>query len=89
MKEKTLKKLQRFTQERDSLLDELQGLPDEKLNSQPAPDKWSINQVLNHLLMAETGSLKYLQKKLSSDQKLPRIGLLNNIRITTLTRVSL
>lgn len=41
----------------------LETMPESQLKYQPAPDKWSILQVTEHLLGAEESSLYYLKKK--------------------------
>lgn len=43
--------------------DLLQKLPEKTLKSQPSRDKWSILQVIEHLIGAEESSLHYLQRK--------------------------
>ncbi len=48
---------------RKALFDSLQKYPDEVLNKQPAPGKWSVVQVMEHLMASEGASLQYLKKK--------------------------
>ena len=48
---------------RKKLLDELKKYPDELLNKKPLPEAWSAIQVMEHLMISEEASLKYLQKK--------------------------
>lgn len=43
--------------------DLLQKLPEQTLKTQPIPGKWSILQVVEHLVGAEESSLQYLQRK--------------------------
>lgn len=38
----------------------------------PGPGEWSAAQVVQHLLLAETGIMAYLQKKLASQEQLRR-----------------
>ncbi len=49
--------------QRKDLFNELKGYSDELLNKKPAPEKWSVAEVIAHLITAEEMSLKYLQKK--------------------------
>lgn len=53
-----------------ALFSELERYPHDVLNASPAPGKWSVMQVLQHLLRSESLSLAYLQKKWSYDPKL-------------------
>ncbi len=48
---------------RKALFASLKPYSDEVLNRKPAPDAWSVNEVIDHLLIAEEASLQYLQKK--------------------------
>ena len=52
------------------LFEELKVHSNNVLNKKPKPDKWSTLQVLYHLQLAEAGSLKYVQKKLSFNPEL-------------------
>ncbi len=74
------KKLEILNGELDKLVNQLQGITHEQFNSSPAPDKWSAAQIMNHLMLAESGSLKYCQKKLSFDPDLPPVGLKTYLR---------
>lgn len=53
----------------------------EQLNSKPAPGQWSAMQVINHVMMAEAGSLNYLKKKLSDPSAIKKAGIGSTIRI--------
>jgi uncharacterized damage-inducible protein DinB len=59
-------------QQKDNLLNELSSLSIEKLNSAPA-GKWSIAQIVAHLITAERLSIQYMQKLivLIISQRLP------------------
>jgi len=48
------------------LYNKLQEFDSELLHRKPSPDSWSVLQVINHLIISETGTLKYLQKKIQS-----------------------
>lgn len=58
---------------RQQLLDELRSVSAEKLQTSPAPGKWSVAQVFYHLNKAEGMSVLYVSKK--------RLDV-NNLRIT-------
>ena len=48
--------------QRTALLAELQPLPPERLAAKLAPDTWSLNEVVEHLVIAEELSLKALER---------------------------
>ena len=75
MTAKVEKLWQAVEQQRIDLFNELERVDPALLNRQPAPSTWTANQNLEHLLRAETSSLSYLQKKLSSGGKgIPKAG---------------
>jgi len=49
--------------ERKQLFNELKGYSDDIINKKPAAEKWSVAEVIAHLITAEEMSLKYLLKK--------------------------
>jgi hypothetical protein len=49
--------------QRHVLLSTLKNLPSEKLDNH-APNKWSINQIIAHLISAEQLSVRYINKKI-------------------------
>lgn len=67
----------KFEQNRKSLLDSLQSVQGEKLNLPPAADKWSVIQILNHLIMAESGTFGYLKKKIQGIDSLEKTSFTN------------
>lgn len=50
--------------DRKALFTELKQYTDELLNKKPAPEAWSVAEVIGHLLTAEEMSLAYLKKKM-------------------------
>jgi uncharacterized damage-inducible protein DinB len=72
---------QKLEQQRIDLFNELDRIEPSLLNRQPAPSAWTANQNLEHLLRAETTSLSYLQKKLSSGgDGIPKAGFKSSWR---------
>lgn len=51
-----------FQQTRDQLLKSLEGLTDAQLKFKPALDRWSINECLEHIILAEKGMYDMEQK---------------------------
>lgn len=51
---------------REQLFKDLEQYTEDQLNFKPSTDEWSILEVMNHLMMAEGGSVLYVQKKLTN-----------------------
>lgn len=54
----------RMERERKAFLDSVSHIPEDLLEQSPATGKWSIAQIVVHLVQAETSALSYLRKKL-------------------------
>jgi len=63
------------------LLRDLKAHSDKDLNWNPKPGKWSVLQVMQHLMKAEDLSLKYVQKKLSFEPELKNVGILGPMKV--------
>ena len=63
------KQFKQLEQERKNLFNELKNYSDEVINKKPAPEKWSVAEVIAHLITAEEMSLKYLSKKIQDTSK--------------------
>jgi len=80
-----LVRLDRIDHMLDTLHAQLQYLPDELLNQKPGLEKWSILQVLHHLLIAEKLSAMYVHKKTSSGiDDIPKAPLSGYLRLASL-----
>ncbi len=66
--------------EQQELLEKLSKHSNEQLNKKPADGGWSPMEVIQHLVIAETGTLKYIQKKLSFDPKLEKTGFIQTMK---------
>lgn len=71
----------RLEQERITLLTTLATFPESTLSSTPAEGKWSIDQILIHLLTSEQLTLAYLKKKSLGIDQLGNSGLSASIRM--------
>jgi hypothetical protein len=49
--------------DRTRLLSSLSNLPDDLLTHSPAPSRWSVNQILTHIVASEKISIGYIKKK--------------------------
>ncbi|WP_210515966.1 DinB family protein [Hymenobacter terricola] len=47
----------------------------------PAPGNWSATQVVHHLFFIESNIVQYVQKKIQSEELLPKVGLLTRLRV--------
>lgn len=66
--------------QRKNLIDEVGKLTHEQQNFSPSPETWSILQVFNHLITAETNSLKYMSKKIQGIATIRKAGVPAMIR---------
>ena len=69
------KQFKRIEEHRKSLLDEISKLSHTQQNFKPAPESWSILQVVNHLLYAETNVVKYMLKKIQGISTVEKAGV--------------
>lgn len=69
--------------DRNTLILTLKSLLPEKLQQAPQ-GKWSINQILAHLIAAEKLSIRYLQKKILGIKEADDTGLWEEIKIKVL-----
>ncbi len=71
----------KLEQDRLSLFQFLEKQTPSVLNQKPAPDKWSVNQNIFHLIGAESASLAYMKKKLSfGTDNIPQAGFKSHWR---------
>jgi uncharacterized damage-inducible protein DinB len=69
--------------EREKLMDSLAMLSSEKLNSAPA-GKWSIAQIVAHLITAERLSIQYMQKKIQGIEQAGDAGIVEEGKLIVL-----
>jgi hypothetical protein len=69
--------------QRIDILNRVKDLPEEKLNYAPT-GKWSINQILTHILVAEQLSMLYMKKKSLGVDQLQNSGFSSACRIIVL-----
>ncbi|MEP7127632.1 MAG: DinB family protein [Chitinophagales bacterium] len=55
------------------------------LQFKPDPDKWSVNQVLNHLQFSERVSIAYASKKMQGGKSVRKTGLVATVRSEALS----
>jgi len=79
------KKLNHLDSKLTLLLEVLKDYSEATLNKKPAEDKWSVMQVIQHLKLAELGSQRYCEKKLSFNPELKNAGILSAWRTFVMT----
>jgi uncharacterized damage-inducible protein DinB len=72
-------RLEQLEQATTRLLDLAQSLG-EKSHQAPGPGQWSAAQVVQHLLVAETGIGQYIDKKVQQEEGLDKAGFLTFVR---------
>ncbi|MCC9166608.1 DinB family protein [Pontibacter harenae] len=70
----------RLEKTRNRLLDELEGLDDDLLNSKPTAEKWSINQIVAHMLLVEKVTASYVHRKLETPEELEDSSLKSSFK---------
>ncbi len=59
---------------KSELLAQVKHLDVEQLNKQPMPEKWSIAQIIDHLILAEKFVLIQIEKRMSQPEALKKVG---------------
>lgn len=72
-------KLEQLERATAHLLASAEALGPDKAKA-PAPGQWSATQVVHHLFFIESNIIQYVQKKLQSEELLPKVGLLTRLR---------
>lgn len=75
MNPKVESRLKKMDNDLTKLFEELKDYSEKSLNKKPAEGKWSIMQIMHHLILAEGGSAGYVKKKMSFNPKLEKAGM--------------
>jgi uncharacterized damage-inducible protein DinB len=67
--------------QREVLFSLLKNLPEEKLAASPYPGKWSISQIVTHLVTSEKLSLAYMKKKSLGIDGVKNSGITETLRL--------
>ena len=70
--------------DRARLMAELSKASGETLSLKPSKDKWSVNEILTHLVTSEQLTIRYLKKKSLGVEQLRNSGLAEKIRYAVL-----
>jgi uncharacterized damage-inducible protein DinB len=60
--------------DRMALFSQLRALSDAAYHQAPAPGKWSVGQIANHLFLSEQLSMGYVRKKMIAPEAIPPYG---------------
>ncbi len=85
MTKRVKNQLDNLNSELGLLFRDLKKYSDADLNWKPAEGKWSVLQIMEHLILAEFYSHKYLEKKLSFNPQLKNAGLVSAFRSMAVT----
>lgn len=81
---KTLQHLfQALEDQRLALLQSVSQIPKDRLNRHP-DGKWSVNQIIAHLISAERLSVSYLNKKIQGIETAPDTGIAEELKMAAL-----
>jgi DNA anti-recombination protein RmuC len=67
-------------QQRQSLMEEVKSQTPQQLNNRKN-DKWSISQIVGHLVQAERMSVEYMTKKINAIKEVGNTGLWGEIKL--------
>ena len=69
-----LHQFERLENARTKLFTELQAGAEASLHARPQPEAWSINEIIHHLVLAESFAVAYLEKKLDKVDTLSKVS---------------
>ncbi len=70
--------------DRIELLGKLKQYPEEILDGSPTSGRWSVNQILSHLITSERLTLIYLKKKSLGVDQLANSGIMEDLKMVVL-----
>ena len=73
--------------QRSDLLTLLAGLDNSLLTKTPGPGKWSIMEILAHVMTAEELSIRYMQKKVQGINDVRDSGLIEYLKLVALNMI--
>jgi uncharacterized damage-inducible protein DinB len=75
MKQNTIHAFDRLEIQRKDLISYYKSFSGKQLAFKPGPESWSMNQVLRHLVTAESQSLKLIKRKMNQVDQLPDLSI--------------
>jgi len=80
MKKSVQNQLNSLNKELATLFRDLKKYSDDDLNWKPSEGKWSVLQIMEHLILAEYHSQRYVYKKINYDDNLVKAGVMSSVR---------
>jgi len=77
-------KIKTLDEELDRLLEDMKNHRPAELSARPEPGAWSVLQVMQHVMMAESKSIQYVKKKTSYPAALKKAGVTEKFRMAVL-----
>lgn len=84
MKNEFNKRFDQLEKKREHLFSELKNHSEKIINKKPAPDKWSVAEVMMHLIKGEEASLMFMQKKAADTSKANTSGMIHRLKYALL-----
>jgi hypothetical protein len=74
------RRLEQLEATRAEVVARIEPFERERLNRPRADGGWSALQVLHHVILVESGTLRYISKKMRAGTSLPRAGFVSRLR---------
>lgn len=84
MKEKVLRSFDYLEKQRFAILKKAESLHSQQFELSPGEGRWSMAEVLAHIIKAEALSLKYMERMYSRIDDVPNAGILSSVRFQLL-----
>lgn len=80
MKQKTTRTFLKLETQREELTVLYDSLTDEQRAFNPVRESWNLLQVMRHIVTSERLTLAYIQRKISSNPNIPKVGFNSRFR---------
>lgn len=80
MNKKLYNKFNQLEDLKNQVLKMIESIKKENLYAKSTEEKWSVVQILNHILESETGTTKYIRKKLKTPDALKAINFKSKLK---------
>ncbi len=84
MKEKVLRSFDYLEKQRFAILKKAESLHSQQFELSPGEGRWSMAEVLAHIIKAEALSLKYMERMYSRIDDVPNAGILSSVKFQLL-----
>jgi len=80
-KNKAFFRLKQLNEDYDRILTQISQIHDDELQRKPAPEKWSVVQICNHLFEIERLNLDYVTYKQENNSNYPKEKLVTKLKL--------